>query len=419
MTVTLVIGTQWGDEGKGKAIDVLASSYEYVARYNGGNNAGHTVINSQGTFKIHLVPSGIFYPNTVCLLGNGLVIDPSVMIEEITALQKAGINLENRLWISPRAHFIMPYHKILDELYEKAKGQSATGTTRRGIGPAFADKASYNGIRFGDAADSSYFLDKLNTQVLLKNKIVQALGGGLLDLQEIFKEYSSYYKILKPYIKECFPIVQEALKLKKKILLEQAQGTLLDPDFGIYPYVTGSTTLATAATAGLGIPPRSIDRIIGVAKAYTTRVGSGPLPSEMTQNIAALQEKGATTGRSRRIGWFDVEAVRLSIKLNGIDALFLTKLDTLSSLDTVPICTGYTLEGVKTSYIETPSFQWDKITPIYQNLPGWKEDISQIRHYQELPPQARNYVETLEKHLDCPIQWVSVGPSREALIERK
>ncbi len=280
MTVTAVIGSQWGDEGKGKAVDFLAERADYVARFNGGNNAGHTVINEFGTFKIHLVPSGIFAQNTTGLIGGGVVVDPSVLIEEIEMLNKAGVGVDGRLWVSPRSHVIMPYHKILDGLYEEAKGASATGTTRRGIGPVFADKVKYNGIRWSDFA-SDTFEKRLSVQVALKNKIIVALGGEALKYEEVRETYRGYYEKLKPYIKELFHIVQAGLKANKNFLLEQAMGTFLDTDWGTYPFVTASTTIPSAASAGLGIPPRYITNVIGVTKAYTTRVGAGPMPTEI------------------------------------------------------------------------------------------------------------------------------------------
>ena len=276
MSVTIILGTQWGDEGKGKAIDTFAGDFDFVARFNGGNNAGHTIVNEMGTFKIHLVPSGVFYPKVKCLIGGGVVIDPAVLIEEMKSLRKAGIKLENRLFISPRAHVIMPYHKILDGLYETAKGEGATGTTRRGIGPTYADKISYNGIRFSDFSDQDLFSQKLHMQLGLKNKIIVALGGKELIYEKVHEEYLGYYDEIKTYITELFSIVQDGLRSNKKFLLEQAMGTCLDPDWGTYPFVTGSTTLASAATGGLGIPPRTISRIIGVTKAYTTRVELDP-----------------------------------------------------------------------------------------------------------------------------------------------
>ena len=422
MSVTVVIGTQWGDEGKGKAIDYLARDADFVARYNGGNNAGHTIVNQYGTFKIHLVPSGIFYPRTRCLLGGGMVIDPAVLIEEMNALRAAGVKLDQRVFISPRAHLIMPYHKILDGLYEEAKGVGATGTTRRGIGPTFADKVSYNGLRWSDLADERIFADKLRVQLGMKNKIIVALGGATMQFEKIEAEYHDYYATLKLFIAELFPIVQNGLRAKKKFLLEQAMGTNLDTDWGTYPFVTASTTLASAATAGLGIPPREITRIVGVTKAYTTRVGAGPLPTEIADEASdaahALREVAATTGRTRRGGWFDVEPVRFAAQVNGASELFLTKLDILSQFDSIQICTGYQLNGKRVRYFDLNAYQLGDVQPIYRTLRGWRTDIGAARKYSDLPPRARQYVETIERLVGVPVRWVSVGPEREATIKR-
>jgi len=421
MPVTVILGTQWGDEGKGKAIDTFAGDFDYVARYNGGNNAGHTIVNEYGTFKIHLVPSGIFHPKTKCLIGGGVVIDPATLIEEMNSLRKAGIQLEKRFFISPRSHLIMPYHKILDGLYEEAKGAGATGTTRRGIGPTFADKISYNGIRWYDFADPEIFSGKLRMQLELKNKIIAALGGSALNFENVREEYLAYYSQIKPFIKELFPIVQNGLKAGKKFLLEQAMGSILDPDWGTYPFVTGSTTLASAATGGLGIPPRAITRIIGVTKAYTTRVGGGPMPTEIKDDAhaeKALSEVAATTGRIRRGGWFDAEVVRFACQINGIDRLFLTKLDILSEFDKIKICTGYEFNGKRVHYHDLDSYQLDKVKPIYKTVRGWEKDIREIRKYKELPARARAYVETVEKLAGVKIGWVANGPEREAVIKK-
>ena len=421
MSVTIVLGTQWGDEGKGKAIDTFAGGFDYVARFNGGNNAGHTIVNQFGTFKIHLVPSGVFYPRAKCLIGGGVVIDPAVLIEEMNSLRKAGVKLENRLFISPRAHIILPYHKILDGLYEKAKGAGATGTTRRGIGPAYADKLSYNGLRWSDFADPDLFNQKLRIQIDLKNKIITALGDRELNFEKVRDEYLGYYAVIKPSIAELFYIVQDGLNAGKKFLLEQAMGSCLDPDWGTYPYVTGSTTLASAATGGLGIPPRAISRIIGVTKAYTTRVGAGPMPSEIkddAQASRALSEVAATTGRTRRAGWFDVEVANFSKQINGIDRLFLTKLDILSEMDEIRICTGYQLNGRRVHYPDLDSYQLGQVKPVYKILKGWQEDIRGVHKYADLPSRARAYVETIEKLVGVKVGWIGNGPERTAVIKK-
>lgn len=419
MSVTIVLGTQWGDEGKGKAIDTFARDYDYVARYNGGNNAGHTIVNQYGTFKIHLIPSGVFYPHVTCLIGGGVVIDPVVLLEEMDALQRAGLELQGRVWISPRSHVIMPYHKILDGLYEEAKGAAAVGTTRRGIGPTFADKVSYNGIRWSDFNDPAVFAERLQIQIELKNRIITALGGQPLDYQQVHDEYLGYYERIRPFIRELFPIVQEGLKSGKKFLLEQAMGTCLDTDWGTYPFVTGSTTIASAATTGLGVPPRAITQVVGVTKAYTTRVGGGPLPTEILDDDHArqtLSEVAATTGRIRRGGWLDTEVVRFSTQVSGVDALFLTKLDILSAFDEIKVCTGYRLDGETVHYVDVDSYQLGRVTPVYETLPGWKRDITAVRRFDDLPAEAQRYVRRVEELVGVPVKWIGVGPQREAVI---
>ncbi len=421
MTVTAVIGSQWGDEGKGKVVDYLAEQVDYVARFNGGNNAGHTVINEFGTFKIHLVPSGIFARNTVGLIGGGVVIDPAVLLEEIELLNKAGVGVDGRLWLSPRSHLIMPYHKILDGLYEEAKGKGATGTTRRGIGPVFADKVSYNGIRWTDFA-SDAFESRLKVQLELKNKIITALGGQALNFEEVCNTYRSYYSKLKPYIRELFSIVQDGLKSNKHFLLEQAMGTFLDTDWGTYPFVTASTTIPSAASAGLGIPPRYITNVVGVTKAYTTRVGAGPLPTEITDTKSAEYEQfgevAATTGRIRRVGWLDLEIVRTATELSGVTELCLTKLDTLSGLENLQVCVGYKSGGNAVRYPDVDAYALDKVECVYRTVPGWKEDIGKARSFEELPVNAQKYVKMIEEAAGVPVKWIGVGPEREATIRR-
>src|SRR6266508_482141 len=421
MSVIAVIGSQWGDEGKGKVVDYLSEQADYVARFNGGNNASHTVINKFGTFKIHLVPSGIFAQNTVGLIGGGVVIDPAVLLEEIDMLNKAGVGVEGRLWISPRSHLIMPYHKILDGLYEEAKGAGATGTTRRGIGPVFADKVSYNGIRWTDFR-SDAFESRLKVQLELKNKIIIALGGEAIHFDEVCAMYRSYYEKLKPYIRELFPIVQEGLKTNKNFLLEQAMGTFLDTDWGTYPFVTASTTIPSAASAGLGIPPRYITNVVGVTKAYTTRVGAGPLPTEIhdveSEAYRKFAETAATTGRTRRVGWLDLEIVRTAVQLSGVTELCLTKLDVLSGLDEIQVCTGYKLNGQSVRYADLDAYGLDEVEIEYKKVKGWQEAIRQARSFEELPASAQSYVKMIEEAAEVPVKWIGVGPEREATIRR-
>jgi adenylosuccinate synthase len=421
MSVTAVIGSQWGDEGKGKVVDYLSEQADYVARFNGGNNAGHTVINKYGTFKIHLVPSGIFAQNTVGLIGGGVVIDPAVLIEEIDLLNNAGVGVEGRLWVSPRSHLIMPYHKILDGLYEEAKGAGATGTTRRGIGPVFADKVSYNGIRWSDFS-SKAFESRLQIQLELKNKIIVALGGEVLKYEEVRDTYRAYYERLKPYIRELFSLVQDGLKANKNFLLEQAMGTFLDTDWGTYPFVTASTTIPSAASAGLGIPPRHITNVVGVTKAYTTRVGAGPLPTEIhdvqSEAYKKFAETAATTGRTRRVGWLDLELVRTAVQLSGVTELCLTKLDVLRGLDEIKVCTRYELSCDPVRYADVDAYGLNNIEPVYTTVEGWKEDITKTTSFDELPTQAKLYVKMIEDAAEVPVKWIGVGPEREATIRR-
>lgn len=421
MPVTAVIGSQWGDEGKGKVVDYLAAKADYVARFNGGNNAGHTVINEFGTFKIHLVPSGIFARNTVGLIGGGVVIDPAVLIDEIETLNKAGVGVDGRLWISPRSHLILPYHKILDGLYEEAKGAGATGTTRRGIGPVFADKVSYNGIRWSDL-ESQAFESRLKVQIELKNKIIQALGGMALNYEEVRDTYRDYHQRLKPYIRELFTLVQDGLKAERSFLLEQAMGTFLDTDWGTYPFVTASTTIPSAASAGLGIPPRYITHVIGVTKAYTTRVGAGPLPTEIHDTESSVYKKfgetAATTGRTRRVGWLDLELVRTAVQLSGVTELCLTKLDVLSGLDELMVCTRYELSSNPIRYTDVDAYGLETVETVYQTVPGWQEEISQARVFEDLPANAQSYIRLIEEAAGIPVKWIGVGPERDATIRR-
>lgn len=420
MPVTVIVGSQWGDEGKGKAIDYFARDADFVARYNGGNNAGHTVINDLGTFKIHLVPSGIFYPHTTCLMGNGMVIDPQVLLDEMREIRDAGVNFEKRLHIAQRAHLIMPYHKMLDGLYEEAKGAGATGTTRRGIGPAFADKISYNGLRWADFVGGT-FDERLRIQLGLKNKIMAALGGSALDYEEVRETYWSYYAQLKPYITELAPIVHKGLEQKKKFLLEQAMGSLLDTDWGVYPFVTASSTLASAATTGLGIPPRKISRIIGVTKAYSTRVGAGPMPTELPDDHPARAQFGetaATTGRKRRAGWLDLVPVQFTARLNGMDALFVTKLDTLSGIDELEICVAYKLDGKRVQFSTLEATGMARVEPVYRTVRGWNQDLTDVRKFQDLPGNAIKYIETIEQVTGVPVRYIGVGPERHQVIKK-
>ncbi len=423
MSVTAVVGGQWGDEGKGRIVDLLGQDADLIIRFNGGANAGHTVMNELGTFKMHLVPCGIFNPRATVVIANGVMLDLEVLATELNEIIAAGVDVENRLLISPRCHVVMPYHKLLDGLCEEAKGPKSIGTTRRGIGPAFADKVSYNGIRLADMADDDVFRDKLETQLLLKNKLIEALGGEALDADEILTTYRERYQALVPFICEPFDIIQEAMAGGRRVLLEGAQGAMLDTDWSAYPYCTAASPLAGASAAGAGIPPTRLDDIICVVKAYSTRVGNGPLPTELhgEQGDAlreAGQEYGATTGRPRRCGWFDAEVVRFTCTLNGATELALTRLDVLDSLDALQVSTAYRLDGQPVSYVECDARMLERCEPVLEEHAGWKSPTEDVRSFEDLPAAAQSYVERIEELIGVPIKTVCVGPEREQRFSR-
>ena len=423
MSVTAVIGAQWGDEGKGKFVDILAQEADLVVRFNGGNNAGHTIVNEYGTFKLHLLPSGAFNQQALCIIGPAVVIDLAELLKELEEFEAAGLSLKGRLRISPRCHLIMPYHRVLDNLYEVAKGRLSTGTTGRGIGPAYADKAGYNGLRLADLARRTLFEEKLGCQVSIKNRLIGALGGEPLDAAKMADEFFDYYSRIAPYVAETFGDLQAALRDGKNILLEGAQAALLDTDWGAYPFVTASTTLVSAACAGAGIPYKAIDRIIGVCKAYITRVGNGPMPTElndaMGEQLRQLgQEFGATTGRPRRCGWFDAELLRFTAALNSFTEIALTKLDVFDPLPELKIATGYKHEGHSAHYYDGDATFLEECQPVYESLPGWQTSISAVRSYEELPSAAQNYIGYLEQLTGIPASFIGVGPARDQTIIR-
>lgn len=421
MPAIIVIGGQWGDEGKGKIVELLAEKANFVVRYSGGNNAGHTVINQMGEFALHLIPSGIFYPGVACIIGNGVVLDPGSVIGEIETLKSKGINTSN-LFISDRAHLVMPYHLLLDGLEEEARGASAIGTTRRGIGPAFVDKTGRQGIRAGDLLDKDLLHKKIADALAVKNELItKVYGAPPLSVDQVYRQYLGFARILAPYIKDALPVIAEALDRKQMVLLEGAQGAMLDPDFGTYPYVTSSSPTAGGGCQGAGIGPKRIDRIIGVFKAYTTRVGGGPMPTELTDDIANLiretaHEYGTTTGRARRCGWFDAVAGRLSVQVNSLTGLAITRLDVLDILPAIKICTGYRSGGRVVPMFPAQFEMLEKCEPVYEELPGWLSPTSSVRRYRDLPLAARRYLRKLEEVLSCPIDMVSVGPRREETI---
>jgi adenylosuccinate synthase len=423
MAVIVIVGGQWGDEGKGKIIDLLAEKAKVVARFSGGDNAGHTVINPYGEFRLHLIPSGIFNPQVTCIIGNGVAINPAVLLGEIDELHNHGVDT-GRLFISERAHLIMPYHTLLDALEEERRSKGAIGTTRRGIGPVFADKVARLGICAGDLLDEDTFRVRLSAALEFKNIILtKVYQVSPLSLEEIYDQYCNYGEQLAPFIRETSSIIREAATKGEFVLLEGAQGALLDPDFGTYPYVTSSSPLAGAGCIGTGLGPRQIDSVVGVFKAYSTRVGAGPLPTELKDEIGDFireraQEYGATTGRPRRCGWFDAVAGRFSAQINGLSEIALTHLDIYDGFHSIKICTAYKFnDEILTSFPRDIAIL-GKCKPVYEELDGWRESISGIRNIEKLPIGARNYMARLEDLLSCPISLVSVGPDRRQIIER-
>jgi adenylosuccinate synthase len=421
----VIVGTQWGDEGKGKIVDLLAEHAHMVVRFQGGNNAGHTMVVGGEQFICHLIPSGILQGKT-CIIGNGVVVDPAVLLEEIDNLSNRGINIgEDRLLVSERAHLIMPYHRSVDHAREQFKGDKKIGTTGRGIGPAYEDKATRRGIRFVDLLDPNVFTEKVNTILDEKNFYLKNyLSADTLDAQEIIDQYQIYLQRLAPHVANTSVIINEAIINGQNIMFEGAQGTHLDIDHGTYPFVTSSNTIAGNACCGSGVGPKQIDEVIGIVKAYTTRVGAGPFPSELFDDIGdQIQQKGAefgaTTGRRRRCGWLDTVILRNSVRLNGLSGLAITKLDVLDGLDSVKICTGY---EYKDEIIKDFPASLDVLAdckPVYETLPGWTEDISNIIKLEDFPPNARSYLDRIAELTETDIHIVSVGPDRDQTIVLK
>lgn len=421
MSVKIVIGAQWGDEGKGKIIDYLAEKSDVVVRFHGGNNAGHTVINNLGKFAMHLIPSGVFNPKAKAVIGNGTVLDLEILSLEIEMLEKAGLKLKGRLFISPRCHVIMPYHKLLDRLYEEAKGKKKTGTTGRGIGPVYADKVSYNGIRISDLENEKIFTDKLKTQLLIKNKILVALGEKPLSSSVVRKKYLETFKKIKPYIKEPFGILEKSLDNKENILFEGAHGVFLDNDWGTYPFVTASNVVSGNVTSGSGVPPQKITNIIGVVKAYTTRVGAGPFPTELNdkdgENLTNIgHEFGTTTGRKRRCGWLDLELIRFAAKINGFTEIAITKLDILDNFPLIKICTHYRINGSTVQYNDISTTQLQDAKPVYKSLKGWMKPTKGIKSFDMLPQEAKEYIREIERIVGVKVKYISTGESRDEII---
>lgn len=424
MPANIVVGTQWGDEGKGKIIDIIASRADVVVRSQGGNNAGHTVVNDGQTYKLHLIPSGILYKNTACLIGAGVVLDPKDFLSEIDDLSSRGISFDN-LKIDPRAHVVMPWHITLDGLSEKFRGNSDIGTTKRGIGPCYMDKYERCGIRVYDLVHPEVFAEKVRMTGKLKNKIItEVYGGEPHDIETIIKEYTEYGKRLAKYVDDVSVIVYEAAKANKTIMFEGAQATLLDIDFGTYPYVTSSHPLSAGVCVGTGVGPMIISNIIGVAKAYTTRVGKGPFPTELNDEIGETirnkgGEFGTTTGRPRRTGWFDAVIVRHSVRVNGLSSLAINKLDTLGGIGDLKVCVAYKKpDGTVIENFPAALEELADCVPVYETLKGFDDDVSSCRSFDELPEACKKYIERLEELCDCHISMVGVGPDREQIIER-
>lgn len=421
MPGTALVGIQWGDEGKGKVTDLLAEHTDVVVRYQGGNNAGHTIVVGGAKYALHLVPTGVLYPHCTPVIGPGVVVDPSVLIEEADSLEGRGVDT-SKLVLSGNAHLIMPYHLELDRVQERRLGRNNLGTTKKGIGPAYADKASRIGLRVEDLLDRKIFSEKLRVAIKEKNLLLTRVYGRLpVDVTSIEQEYFAYGKRLAPYIGDAVGTVQRALDEGKLVLFEGAQATMLDLDHGTYPFVTSSNPVAGGACAGAGVGPGDIARVIGISKAYCTRVGSGPFPSEADpadseELVEAGAEYGTTTGRKRRCGWFDAVAARYAARLNGLTEVVVTKLDVLSRFESIKVCIAYEYQGDRFDRFPPNQTIFNKARPVYEELPGWTEDISHARTLDDLPKEARSYLETIEELMTTPVSWASVGPGRDEVV---
>jgi len=424
MSVTILVGGQWGDEGKGKVIDLVAGSVDMVVRSQGGNNAGHTVVTEGREFKFHLVPSGILYPTTTCVIGHGVVVDPRAFLQELDGIAAEGISTEN-LAISDRAHMVMPYHPILDKLGEQQRGDDRLGTTWRGIGPAYEDKVRRIGFRIGDLAKPAFMEKKLRFVLRLKNESLTKLyGHDPLGERAILDEYLGYAERLVPYVRDIYPIIQGALRSNQRILCEGAQGVLLDLDLGTYPYVTSSSPTAGGACTGSGIPPSKVTKTVGVFKAYTTRVGYGPFPTELLDALGERireigNEFGTTTGRARRVGWFDAAVASYSVNTNGIDSMVVTKVDVLDELETLRICTGYISKDESWDHPMANISHLKHCDPVYEEMPGWRTPTRDCRRFEDLPSACRAYIERLGELSGAAVDVVSVGPDREQTLVRR
>ncbi|HEY5625787.1 MAG TPA: adenylosuccinate synthase [Dehalococcoidia bacterium] len=429
MSVTVVIGGQWGDEGKGRIIDLLAEKAHIVARYSAGNNAGHTIINDLGEFKLHLVPAGIFREDKVCLIGNGVVVDPEELLKEIGHLEERGVKVKGRLFLSDRAHVLMPWHRLIDLKDEELRGKGAIGTTGRGVGPAFADKVGRAGVRVADIADREALANMLDFLVPYKNAVLEKLyEADGVDGKAVLDEYADYGQRLAPYIADTNVLIHRALEDGDGILLEGAQGSLLDLDLGTYEYVTSSvpSSLAAGAAIGMGIGPTHIDTVLGVYKTYCTRVGNGPFPTELLDETGDMlreggprPEYGSTTGRPRRCGWFDAVAARFTAQINGISGAALTRLDVLDQFETIKACTAYRIGSRTVESMPASGLDLARVEPVYTELPGWQSETAGVRRFEDLPSAAQSYVEFIQEKLGVPLCLISVGPEREQAISMR
>lgn len=423
MSTVVIVGAQWGDEGKGKVIDYLAAEAEVVVRGQGGNNAGHTVVVGDKKYALHLIPSGILYPETINVIGNGVVFDPEGFLKEVEKLEAQGVSTKN-IKISDRAHVIFPYHKVIDALAEKARGDQMIGTTKKGIGPCYMDKVERSGIRICDLMDKEVFIQKVTAQIEKKNKIIEKIyDGEPVDKDEIIQKYLEYAEKIRPYVDDTTVIVYDGVKNNKKVLFEGAQGTLLDIDLGTYPYVTSSHPISGGFTIGSGIGPNMIEEVLGIAKAYTTRVGKGPFVTEEDNETGdkirvAGNEFGTTTGRPRRCGWFDAVMVKYSARINGMTSIALMLLDVLTGFEKIKICTGYKLGDKVIQNFPASLKDLSKCEPIYEEIEGWSEDISEAKSFEELPENAKKYIEKIEELIEIPVKIVSIGPKRSETIVR-
>ncbi len=420
MPTLVIVGAQWGDEAKGKLVDVLGGESKLVVRYAGGNNAGHTVITGGQEFKFHLIPAGILHPETTAIVGAGMVVCPKGLLEELdrTKAQKSDLGT---LYISSAAHVVFPYHRMLDSLEEEARGSNPIGTTSRGIGPAYQDKVARIGIRMGEFVNPEVFAKRFAEVVQVKNRMLAMFGKEALDYDAILAEYQGYAERLRPYVKDTDPIVQEAVYNGDRVLFEGAQGTFLDLDSGTYPYVTSSHPTAGGAAVGTGVGPRMINSVLGVCKAYTTRVGAGPFPTELLDDVGEWirqhgKEYGTTTGRGRRCGWLDLVMLKHSCRLNSLSGLVVTRLDILSDFETVKVAVGYKLDGKEIDYVPANTFEFERVEPIYKEMPGWKGDLRKCRKLEDLPAEARAYLDFVEEFTGTPPAILSVGPDRDETI---